>query len=180
MPAPTFLGIGTQKAGTTWLFDMVAQHPDVTSGNRKELHYFNIPRRYANGQAWYEGQFTRNPQGRAVGECTPAYLWTVGDASALEDETHMPGVADRVAEAYGPGTGHDIRLVVSLRHPVDRALSAMNEIVKKGPRYGLRPGLSIKEAVRRRPSIIEKGRYAANLTEWFKHFPREAFLILSI
>jgi hypothetical protein len=173
MPAPTFLGIGAQKAGTTWLFSMIAQHPEVCSGNRKELHYFNIPRRWSKGREWYEAQFTENPTGRAVGECTPAYLWTDVDPSYLDREKHLPDIAGRVAGMY-PG----LRLVVCLRHPVSRARSAMNEIVKKGPRFGLRPGLSIREAASRRPSIVEKGRYAVNLTEWMKHFPREAFLVL--
>ena len=124
MPAPTFLGIGAQKAGTTWLFSMVAQHPGVVSGKRKELHYFNLPTRYDRPREWYEGEFDvpeGGVGGRAVGECTPAYLWTTGDPSTLEGEKHVLGTAERVAALYGPGTGHDLRLVVCLRDPVDRA-----------------------------------------------------------
>lgn len=179
MPSPTFIGIGAQKAGTTWLFSMVAQHPDVVSGKRKELHYFNLPTRHGRPREWYEGEFdvpSDGVRGRAVGECTPAYLWTTGDPTALEGELHVLGVADRVAALYGPDKGHDLRLIVCLRHPVDRAISAINEIVKKGPRFGLRPALSIREAVHRRPSVVEKGRYASNLKAWLRHFPRQAFL----
>jgi hypothetical protein len=38
---PTFLCIGTQKAGTSWLFEQIRQHPDVWMPPIKELHYFD-------------------------------------------------------------------------------------------------------------------------------------------
>ena len=36
-----FLGIGAQKAGTTWLWSVLKTHPDVWMPPRKELHYFD-------------------------------------------------------------------------------------------------------------------------------------------
>jgi hypothetical protein len=36
-----FLGIGAQKAGTTWLWTMLRTHPDVWMPPRKELHWFD-------------------------------------------------------------------------------------------------------------------------------------------
>ncbi len=36
-----FLGIGAQKAGTTWLWAMLRRHPQVWLPPRKELHYFD-------------------------------------------------------------------------------------------------------------------------------------------
>jgi Sulfotransferase family len=42
MSAPfDFLGIGAQKAGTTWLWEMFREHPQVWLPPRKELHYFD-------------------------------------------------------------------------------------------------------------------------------------------
>ncbi len=39
--APHFLGIGAQKAGTTWLWEQLKRHPDVWMPPRKEMHYFD-------------------------------------------------------------------------------------------------------------------------------------------
>ena len=39
----TFLGIGTQKSGTTWLYSMLKHHPRVRFPNRKEVHFWNSP-----------------------------------------------------------------------------------------------------------------------------------------
>ena len=36
-----FLGIGAQKAGTTWLWSVLKTHPDVWMPPKKELHYFD-------------------------------------------------------------------------------------------------------------------------------------------
>ena len=36
-----FLGIGVQKAGTSWLWKNLRQHPSIWMPPRKELHYFD-------------------------------------------------------------------------------------------------------------------------------------------
>ena len=38
---PHFLCIGTQKAGTSWFFHQIRQHPDVWLPPIKELHFFD-------------------------------------------------------------------------------------------------------------------------------------------
>ena len=40
-PLPDFLGIGAQKAGTTWLARSLARHPAIHIPARKEIHYFD-------------------------------------------------------------------------------------------------------------------------------------------
>ena len=38
---PTFIGIGAHKAGTSWLFKHLANHPEVWIPPVKEIHYFD-------------------------------------------------------------------------------------------------------------------------------------------
>src|ERR671918_378664 len=38
---PTFLGIGAQKARTSWLYQHLREHPNVWMPPEKELHYFD-------------------------------------------------------------------------------------------------------------------------------------------
>ncbi len=45
---PDFLGVGAQKSGTTWLHNMLSQHPGLWLPPLKEIHYFDVinnPRR---------------------------------------------------------------------------------------------------------------------------------------
>jgi len=41
MQKTLLLGIGAQRAGTTWLFDYLAQHPQVFGGETKEFHFWD-------------------------------------------------------------------------------------------------------------------------------------------
>ena len=41
MALPDFLCVGAQKAGTSWLREMLNSHPDIWMGLFKELHYFD-------------------------------------------------------------------------------------------------------------------------------------------
>ncbi len=43
---PDFICIGAQKAGTRWLFDQLALHPDFWMPPIKELHYLNASKRF--------------------------------------------------------------------------------------------------------------------------------------
>ena len=52
---PTFIGIGAQRAGTTWAYNCLAQHPEVYMTQKKELHFFYA--NYSRGLAWYAEQF---------------------------------------------------------------------------------------------------------------------------
>ena len=38
---PDFIGIGAQKAGTTWLHRNLQAHPEIWMPTEKELHYFD-------------------------------------------------------------------------------------------------------------------------------------------
>jgi hypothetical protein len=38
---PTFLGIGAQKAGTTWLYLQLSKHPEIWLPPIKEIHFFD-------------------------------------------------------------------------------------------------------------------------------------------
>jgi hypothetical protein len=166
MPAPTFLCIGAQKCGTTWLARAVKQHPQVSPGKKKELHFFNQHEAYARGLAWYEAQFRSSPRTRATGEFTPNYWLTEGTARPF----HVPGSADRIADAYP-----ELQLIVCLRDPVARAVSAYFHHMNAG-RYP--PSVGLLEAIERHPGIRESGLYATQYAAWLERYPMDRFLTL--
>jgi hypothetical protein len=166
VPAPTFLCIGVQKGGTTWLARAVAQHPQVATGERKELQFFNHREAWERGLDWYEEQFRVRPHHRAVGEFTPNYWWTEGSVTG----NNLLGSAGRVAESYP-----DVQLVVCLRDPVDRAVSGYFHHMRAG-RFP--PSVGLLDAVERYPDIREFGDHGTQLAAWLEHFPVERFLFL--
>jgi len=40
--APNFIGIGMERAGTSWLFTQIAAHPEIWVPPLKELHFFDV------------------------------------------------------------------------------------------------------------------------------------------
>jgi hypothetical protein len=77
---PDFVGVGVQKAGTSWWYQCLVDHPLVFHPPRvaKERHFFDDPAmEHADRTevaARYSRQFPR-PPGTVTGEWTPRYLY---------------------------------------------------------------------------------------------------------
>ena len=172
MPSPNFLIIGAQKSGSSWLARHLRQHPEVFLA-RGELHFFDKDFNFARGREWYESHFAGATGERAIGEKTPDYLW----ANGLGAEGHLPDV-HRNIHAYYP----DAKLIVVMRNPVTRAVSAVHHMIRSGrcsPLHRIDDLLiGSKRHLLERHGIIEKGRYHEQIAAYLDYFPREQFLFL--
>lgn len=107
MRAPNFLCIGAPKCGTTTLYEILQQHPQIFLSEFKEPHFFDNPANYAHGREWYlNTYFKAADQYQVVGEFTPSYLYEIAAHQRMKD-----------------CLGADIQLILLLRNPVDRAYS---------------------------------------------------------
>ncbi len=147
---PTFIGIGAQKCASSWLYDILADHPEAALSAKKELDFFSY--RYEQGYAWYEQQFPAKPDAKAIGEISPSYF----------NEASIP----ERAKLYS----RDLRILLSLRDPVERALSQHRHQIRVGAIAG--PDFSFEKALADNPSYVEQGRYATHLSRWLANFPK--------
>jgi len=183
---PGFLIIGTQRGGTTSLYNYLVQHPSVAHALTKELRFFDI--NYAKGVDWYRSRFPSRghlQRMKRAGSADPV----VGEASP--DYLFDPHVPNRVAE-----TLPDTKLIVLLRHPVDRAFSHYWHQVKRGhERLTFDQAVAAEEGrlagelermladpayvsyERHHHSYVARGMYVEQLEAWAKLFPRDRFLI---
>jgi hypothetical protein len=145
---PNFAYIGTSKAGSTWLFNALALHPEVYLASSKGLYYFDS--HFDKGEQWYLEHFAAAGDKPAVGEISHSYL-------------SSPEAAPRIA-ALNPR----MRLLVCLREPVDRAFSDYLDLTKNQQFDG-----SFAEALERFPRLLDRGRYATHLQRYLDLFPRE-------
>ncbi len=169
LEAPTFLCLGIQKAGTSWLYRMVSQHPLVHTSDPKELHFFNRDKNFRKGLEWYLGHFRARPGAQAAGEFTPDYLWIRDEHRDVLGFEATPDVPRRVVEVFP-----DLKFIVILRNPVTRAISSYYHHIGAAR---LSPNRRIS-AIGDQWGILSMGHYAACLERWLEHFPRERFLIL--
>jgi hypothetical protein len=112
---PDFVGVGVQKAGTTWWFSMIETHPRVYSHPRfhKERHYFD--RFYQvpftdEDVAGYHGWFPR-PPGYVTGEWTPDYCchdWIPSLLFRAAPEAKVLFMVRDPVERYRSGLSHHL------------------------------------------------------------------------
>jgi len=152
--APDFVGLGAQKAGTSWWNALIHRHPAVhrAGGRPKELHFFDGAWEAPFGAADIERywQYFPRPDQGVAGEWTPGYLidfWT-------------PELLARAAP--------DARILVLLRDPLDRL------------RSGLTHQLATSRSVLTERDIqgaFQRGLYAPQLRRVLDAFPSEQVFV---
>ncbi|MGE5660180.1 MAG: tetratricopeptide repeat protein [Actinomycetota bacterium] len=168
---PNFIIIGSQRCGTTSLYSYLIKHPEIVSPLKKEIDFWSW--HFHRGIDWYLAHFPPLPQGRLflTGEASPSYF----------DYREAP------ERLYN--TCSEIKLILLLRNPIDRAISQYHRWVDLNWEYR-----SFEEAIaeemerlKKQPeNIIEKepgnyiarGLYIEFIKKWLHLFPREQILIL--
>lgn len=178
---PNFIVIGTQKGGTSSLFNYLLQNPNILPGYKKEVKFFDG--NYHKGLDWYRYNYPlmsqMNKSLAQTGEASPSYVF-------------HPLVPQRIKEALP-----NIKLVLLLRNPVARAYSHYQGNLRKGHET-----LSFEEAIEQEENRLEgekeaiiadqhypmyrylvysylaRGRYIEQIKNWLRSFPLEQILIL--
>ncbi|MBS0576140.1 MAG: sulfotransferase domain-containing protein [Proteobacteria bacterium] len=162
---PDFAIVGAQKSASTFVQDALRTHPDIFMP-AGETRFFEDPE-YGDGNlAGLAASFADCRQ-RRIGIKRPDYLG-------------RPEVPARLRSAIP-----DLRVVVVLRHPIDRLVSAYYYYIK----LGFLPVLDINEAIARllrgepignpkSRDLLDYGNYATHLQRYFSLFPREQIRVL--
>jgi tetratricopeptide (TPR) repeat protein len=100
--------VGAQKAGTTSLYSYLDQRPELVGGEIKEKSFFSVDSYFENGNKYYRSMFPAGSRYARGMDATPAYLYYEECASRIH--------------TFDPNA----KIVVLLREPVSRALSAFN------------------------------------------------------
>ena len=178
---PNFLIIGAMKAGSTTLHHYINNHPNVIHPSIKEVHYFDY---YFGSNFWYRSNFPKKNEMIKNGvscltcDSTPQYLF-------------HPLAPKRIFNLLPK-----IKILCVLRNPIDRAYSHYNHNVRNGNET-----LSFEDAIFKRDKKLDQeynnlisnndcdivfyerynylnlGKYAEQLSEWFKYFPKDQFFI---
>src|SRR5947209_11712139 len=163
-----FVVAGVQKAGTTAVHDFLAQHSQIALLRDQALHFFDK-----------EEHFTGEPNYRILlGNFDPGWRWRVaGEVTA--DYLYYPRALERIAR-YNP----KMKLIVSLRNPVERAFSQWNMRREKG-----QEPLEFLDALKRDQetgiwrgprgnAYIARSLYSVQLEKIYNLFPRKQVLVL--
>jgi len=178
---PTFLGIGAQRAGTTWLYNMLSRHREIFISAQKELHFFdekpdisdyngfgNLGKRNYRDMSspmdwqWYQMQFEKGKNYECRGEITPYY--------AVLSEQRVALIAQRLPS---------LKAIYILRNPVLRAWSGFRLLwftETKNRRCNLEIDMITKSIMH--PTQIIHGNYKRNIGIWEKYVGIDRILYL--
>jgi hypothetical protein len=179
---PDFFVVGHPKSGTTALYSMLSQHPQIFLG-LKEPRYFapelrvrdlprpgGTPKTLAEYKRWFRGA----APGQLVGDISPSYLWS-------------EHAAELIFQARP-----DARIIAILREPVSFLRSLHLQWVQN---YGevetdFRKAMELEEPRRRGEQIPEDtywpaallysdhARYVEQLSRYHERFPPERVMVL--
>ncbi|MBN9417038.1 MAG: sulfotransferase [Candidatus Eremiobacteraeota bacterium] len=183
---PDFLCIGGQKAGTTWLYQKLRQHPEIWLPPVKEVHYFDslrlplrkrlqasLPHRYRKDKLrkfWFQPKYWKF---LTVPLWDSWYLSLFQEARGLTSGDITPGYS--ILRGEEVGRVHRLlpaaKVIVLLREPVSRAWSQIRHDVKNfnvqmDSLERMRPYLN-------RPSFRERSHYPQILESWERVYPSE-------
>ncbi len=146
---PNFIYVGANKAGSTWLYDVLARHPDVYMAPGKGLYFFS--KHYERGLDWYRSHFEDADDEKIVGEISHSYMYS-------------NDVCKRIAE-MDPA----IRLMVGLREPADRAFADYLDGVKNGLIHG-----DFETELEGEPPFLQRSYYTRYLAPYVEQFGRDS------
>lgn len=151
---PTFIMIGPGKSGTTWMYKMLSQHPEICVSKTKETLFFE--NYFEKGIEWYQRFFKHCYTFKVIGEFSNTYFWS-------------PLVAQRIYATFKD----NIKLITCLRNPIDRIFSYY--LFQK--KHGL-IDLSFEEALEKYPEMWEKCFSYKYLKTYMDLFPRKNICVL--
>ncbi len=166
-----FIVAGVQKAGTTALHYFIAKHPHIALPRDQALHFFDK-----------EENFQGPPDYNVLlSNFDPARRWQIA-GEVTSDYVYWKPAMERIA-CYNP----QMKIIVSLRNPADRAFSHWNmrkaknqepddflDAIKRDQSQPIKD-FSLEY---RRFAYVDRGRYSSQIERVFRFFPREQVLII--
>lgn len=174
MRAANLFCIGCPKSGTTTLFKILCQHSQIHTPKFKEPFFFNNSN-YQNGIDWYANTYYDDIKNEKwILDFTPSYLYS--------DEALF-----RINEY---SKGKDLKFIVMLRNPVERAYSHYLHTLRDGLE-----DLDFNDAIQAESerllnyennllsqlkySYIYQSLYHKHLSKYFESFGRSNFFIIN-
>ena len=152
MIKPNFLFIGPDKSGSTWLYEIFKEHPQIFVPDIKDIYFFD--RYYYKGWEWYASFFKGSENYKAIGELSHDYMFSI--EAMLRIRNDLPGA----------------KLFVILRNPFEKVVSHYLFLVRSGI-----TNKPFEIAIKTHKELIEKCLYAKYLSQYINIFPKEQFKI---
>ena len=204
MGLPDFLCIGAQKAGTSWLNNVLLEHPQVFMPPINELHFFDrldnataplrprqinlakkaIKREQAKGSNGdpdyirYLNDIISFPTAN-LDWYMAAYSWPVGEGVKKGDITPAYLEIDERHVRYARDLLGPVKIILIVRRPLDRILSQLRMWATRTTRTDVpQDEKEWMDLFLEMTGKTNRGSYSSGLALWRAHFGAENMLVL--
>ncbi len=202
-----YLNIGAMKAGTTWLYRQLEQHPDILFSPEKELHYHAsrngdneaLSLKYRVTRA--RNALARAPGGRLSPAARRALAWYIpyvvspplsarwyrrrfprrlAGGAYCADFSNLTAVIDDGGWAHVRDLAETVRLSYVLRHPVQRVWSHLKFLRQLGTSRAATQSMTpeIIQALDARYGLWRHSQYSETIGRLRRHFDSQQIRIL--
>jgi hypothetical protein len=165
MKIPDFLIIGAQKSGTSWLQHQLRQHPGIYMPVDKDAPlFFNSTEQTA---AFFT-RFYDAPAEKLVGDACASYFWTRNSGP------YPAAFNSDISVSIRQQLGERLKLLVMLKHPIQRSVSAYLHHIAHG-------SLPVSCTILNAPKelgIVSLSRYKRHLFHWQRDYATDQLLVL--
>ncbi len=149
---PTFVGIGPGRCASTWLYEVLDEHPEICMSKIKEVEFFS--HNYHKGLAWYAKHFSHCQNAKAFGEISNGY--------------HAdPTVVARIRD-----TLKGVKVIACVRNPFRYVRSLILFDMRRGARWS-----DIEEALEKEPYFLKAITYYSKLARYSEWFGQRFFVV---
>lgn len=198
---PDIVCIGAQKAGTSWLHEVLSERPDIWVPPFKEVHFFDhkFDSDCADWTDWHVRKGVQTARSRylmANVDPDPEYLkyldsileapmfngtWYKNIFSQAPNKSVCLDVTPAYASISEEGISFtakflkETKFIYIIRSPFDRALSQLRmEISRKGTPSTKDEWVKLATM----PDLLSRGNYKRNIPLWNAHFDQNRLLFL--
>lgn len=170
---PNLFLIGASKCGTTSVWNMLNEHPDIFMCKPKEPNFFSFSD-YEKNMSKYLSLFKNSKKEIILGEASTIYSET----------TIIPQIAERLYKFNS-----EAKIIYIIRNPFTRIKSAWIQTRSSGhhltnkysrstdSKVGKMPN-ALKKAIISYPPFIESSRYKTHIENYLKFFEEKNLLVL--
>ena len=155
--------LGAPKCGTTWLAEVLTQHPEICVSDPKE----------PNIVASHKGTFGRDESEPDWGEYADCFN---GDGLRIDCSVHA--MACPIAPSRVANNWPNARFIICLREPVSRTVSHWNMILDTKEDHENGADWSDFESAWSDSRLSDDTLYGAAIARWLEHFDRGSILLI--
>lgn len=172
---------GASVSGTTFLFSLLKQHPQIYAPPKKELRFFDKDSEHNKGIKHYLDYYKEAKDDQLLLDISPPYFHS--GITISEDKKHQFNDLDDSAIRVHRLIGNKAQILILLRNPVHRLYSQYSKNFfreKEEETFEMALELELKKIRTCQNSVncwIYKNNYLLHVQKWLTYFPDTKFIL---